>query len=323
MQGVGSDEEAHAPVMALEKLLQGNGGFSRKRLGLVEMSETSAAQALALRDAFDLDGRAEPRWRGAGARPSAGGGERGERGAAVHAHGAGPQGGRVQFGAVTQGAIGGWASPRCSRRFRLLASEPLRGGCHAAPHRVLQADITSLDVDAIVNAANARCWAAAGVDGAIHRAAGPRAARGMPDARGLRDRRGQDHARLSAEGPACHPYRRANLAGRQRHEEQLLASAYASSLTLADAHGLRSIAFPAISTGVYGFPPDRPAQIAIATVAGYLRASPHLSRVIFCCFRPGIGSPARARLACGARLSKRAAAEIMALEIRTGDRWSG
>ena len=84
-----------------------NGGFSRKHLGLVEMSETSAAQALALRDAFDLDGRAEPRWRRAGARPSAGGGERGQRRAPLHAHGRARQGARVQFGAVTQGAIGG------------------------------------------------------------------------------------------------------------------------------------------------------------------------------------------------------------------------
>ena len=70
------------------------------------------------------------------------------------------------------------------------------------------------------------------------------------------------------------------------NEEQLLANAYASSLALAEAHALASIAFPAISTGVYGFPPDRAAQIAVGTIAGHLRASRHLSRVIFCCFSP-------------------------------------
>ena len=107
MQGVGSAEEARAPVTALEKLLQVNGGFSRKHLGLVEMSETSAAQALALRDAFDLDDELSP-----------------DGGALARGHPLGAasavsvvrlftrmararNGQRVQFGAVTQGAIGG------------------------------------------------------------------------------------------------------------------------------------------------------------------------------------------------------------------------
>ena len=74
--------------------------------------------------------------------------------------------------------------------------------------------------------------------------------------------------------------------GGNADEERLLASAYASSLALAEAHGLRSIAFPAISTGVYGFPADRAARIAVATVVGHLRTSPQLERVIFCCFSP-------------------------------------
>ena len=72
--------------------------------------------------------------------------------------------------------------------------------------------------------------------------------------------------------------------GGSANEEQLLANAYASSLGLAEAHALASIAFPAISTGVYGFPAERAAQIAVATVAGHLRPSPRFSRVIFCCF---------------------------------------
>jgi acetyl-CoA C-acetyltransferase len=108
MQGVGADEEARAPVRRWRSCCStSTADFQRKHLGLVEMSETSAAQALALRDAFDLERRAEPRRRGAGARPSAGGVERGQRGAPLHAHGQGRQNGRVQFGAVTQGAIGG------------------------------------------------------------------------------------------------------------------------------------------------------------------------------------------------------------------------
>ena len=109
MQGVGADEEARAPVMALEKLLQrAMADFRASSSALVEMSETSAAQALALRDAFDLEGRAEPRRRRAGARPSAGGGERGERGAALHAHGQRPATADACSSApVTQGAIGG------------------------------------------------------------------------------------------------------------------------------------------------------------------------------------------------------------------------
>ncbi len=69
-------------------------------------------------------------------------------------------------------------------------------------------------------------------------------------------------------------------------EEELLASAYASSLSLAETHLLGSLAFPAISTGVYGFPAARAAEIAVATVAGRLKAAPHLSSVIFCCFSP-------------------------------------
>jgi len=108
MQGVGADEEARAPVAALEKLLQHvNGGFSRKHLGLVEMSETSAAQALALRDAFDLEDELSP---------DGGALARGHPLAASSAVSVvrlftrmarGRQNGRVQFGAVTQGAIGG------------------------------------------------------------------------------------------------------------------------------------------------------------------------------------------------------------------------
>jgi O-acetyl-ADP-ribose deacetylase (regulator of RNase III) len=156
------------------------------------------------------------------------------------------------------------------------------------PHRieVLQADITTLDVDAIVNAANRTLLGGGGVDGAIHRAAGPellaecRTLGGCEtgEAKITRGYRLKARHVIHTVGPVWQ--------GGGANEEELLANAYANSLALAEAHGLRSIAFPAISTGIYGFPAARAAEIAVATVAGRLRTNPHFSRVIFCCFSP-------------------------------------
>ena len=147
------------------------------------------------------------------------------------------------------------------------------------------ADITTLAVDAVVNAANTSLLGGGGVDGAIHRAAGPellaecRTLDGCPTGSAKITRSYALKARhvIHAVGPVWR--------GGSRDEDALLASCYRVSLTLAAAQNLRSIAFPAISTGIYAFPPDRAARIAVESVASEVTAAPRgLTRVVFCCF---------------------------------------
>jgi len=165
---------------------------------------------------------------------------------------------------------------------------------------IIEVDITTLDVDAIVNAANTLLLGGGGVDGAIHRAAGPELLAECRTLGGCETGKAKLTAgyRLKARhvihavGPVW--------SGGSTGEDELLASAYRNSLNLARRHKLTSIAFPAISTGVYGFPADRAARIAVRTVAGHVAANSHLDRVIFACF--GEASVVRheaARLAAG------------------------
>lgn len=147
------------------------------------------------------------------------------------------------------------------------------------------ADITTLGVDAIVNAANEALAPGGGVCGAIHRAAGPAlaqacAAIGHCPTGGARITGGFGLAAghvIHAVGPVWR--------GGDDGEDGLLASCYRESLALARGNGLRSVAFPAISTGIYGFPTDRAAEIAVATVAEAVRKAPEaFDRIVLCCF---------------------------------------
>jgi O-acetyl-ADP-ribose deacetylase (regulator of RNase III) len=147
---------------------------------------------------------------------------------------------------------------------------------------IIVADITTLHVDAIVNAANSSLLGGGGVDGAIHRAAGPQL---LAECRTLNGCATGDAKITGGYGlPARHvihavgPVWRGGAGG----EDAALASCYRRAIMLCQANGLASVAFPAISTGVYRFPADRAAGIAVTTTIDALAMG--LTRVIFCCF---------------------------------------
>ena len=166
--------------------------------------------------------------------------------------------------------------------------------------QVVRADITGLAIDAIVNAANSTLLGGGGVDGAIHRTAGPDL---LAECRGLGGcATGSAKITRGYRLPARHVIHAVGPVwrGGQHNEEALLAGCYRTALALAAENGLSSIAFPAISTGVYRFPKDMAARIAVGTVVSVLSDDARMAgirQVVFCCFDREAATPYEAAFA--------------------------
>jgi O-acetyl-ADP-ribose deacetylase (regulator of RNase III) len=151
---------------------------------------------------------------------------------------------------------------------------------------IIAGDITKLVLDAIVNAANSSLLGGGGVDGAIHRGAGPELYEECKRLKGCPT--GEAKITKGYNLPAKHVIHTVGPIwnGGERNEDEKLARCYRNSLLLAAQNGLKTIAFPAISTGAYGFPMDRAARIAIREAIAFLAVNPDFEKVIFCCFGP-------------------------------------
>ncbi len=148
----------------------------------------------------------------------------------------------------------------------------------------VQGDITTLEIDAIVNAANTSLLGGGGVDGAIHRAAGPELLRECRTLGGCPT--GEAKITKAYKLPSRYVVHTAGPVwrGGKKEEDTLLKNCYLNSLSLCQQNKIKTIAFPGISTGVYRFPKERAAQIAVTTVSGFLKNNTFPKKVIFVCF---------------------------------------